>query len=84
MYHRRLCEVTSTFTENLSWKEADTWMRQTRISYDASREAATPTSLQKSGDVIDIGEPSLNASSNTWTDMLHRALERLEAHTRDQ
>lgn len=64
MYHRKLSDMTATFTENLSWKETDTWMRQTRISYDASREAATPTSLQRSGDIIDIGESSFNALSN--------------------
>ncbi|KAJ5299684.1 hypothetical protein N7476_011241 [Penicillium atrosanguineum] len=55
IYHRKLSDITPTFTESLTWKEADTWIRQTRISYGALREVDFPTNLQISGDIMDIG-----------------------------
>ncbi|KAJ6111936.1 hypothetical protein N7523_007997 [Penicillium sp. IBT 18751x] len=75
IYYRKLSDIRSTFTKDLSWKEADTWIRQTRINYNASRKFDTPTKLQTSGDIMDIGrwnvirltlEPSdLNFKSRT-------------------
>ena len=56
IYHRKLSDITATFTESLTWKEADTWIRQTRMNYEASQEMDTPTNLQIAGDIMDIGE----------------------------
>lgn len=56
IYHRKLSDIIATFTESLTWKEADTWIRQTGLNGDASREIHTPTNLQTAGDIMDIGE----------------------------
>ena len=56
IYHRKLLDPTSTFTGDYSWRETDTWLRQTRIIHDVRRGVDIATNLRKSGHLIDLGE----------------------------
>lgn len=56
IYHRKLLDPTSTFTGDCSWRETDTWLRQTRIIHDVRRGVDIATNLRKSGHLIDLGK----------------------------
>ncbi|KAJ5819868.1 hypothetical protein N7474_005459 [Penicillium riverlandense] len=55
IYHRQLKDFRSTFTGATTWKEADTWYRQTAVVHNPYGQSAVPTNLRRSGQVIDIG-----------------------------
>lgn len=56
VYHRRIKNIASTFTDENSWREADTWFRQTDIVHNPQELASLPISLRKFKPLIDIGE----------------------------
>lgn len=55
IYHRRIQETWVTFTDDLSWRESDTWYRQTSVVYNPDELSTLPVSLKRSKPVIDIG-----------------------------
>ncbi|KAL4942211.1 hypothetical protein BDV06DRAFT_235547 [Aspergillus oleicola] len=55
MYHRRIKDIDTTFIEETSWRESDTWFRQTNIVYKPQRLANLPVSLRRQNPIIDIG-----------------------------
>lgn len=55
-YHRRVKNIASTFIDHNSWKEADTWFRQTSIVHNPYGLASSPVSLRRIRPIIDIGE----------------------------
>lgn len=54
--HRKVSNVQITFTEPRSWREEDTWYRQTAVAHNPSVLRNATTNLKKSGQVIDLGE----------------------------
>ena len=56
VYHRRIQNISSTFLDENSWKDADTWFRQTDIAHNQQDLAALPVGLRKYRPLIDIGE----------------------------
>lgn len=56
LYHRHIKNTERTFIEDNSWREADTWYRQTCIEYNTEKSSSLPVSLHKANPVIDIGE----------------------------
>ncbi|KAJ0422162.1 RNA dependent RNA polymerase-domain-containing protein [Aspergillus carlsbadensis] len=54
-YHRRINNIESTFIEETSWRESDTWFRQAHIVHNPQEHATLPVSLRKQNPVIDIG-----------------------------
>jgi hypothetical protein len=79
--HRKLSNLATTFTGDLSWREGDSWMRQTRITHDDRRQGDTITNLRTSGHVINIGELSLNLFLESLDLHYYRPLECLQGHT---
>jgi RNA-dependent RNA polymerase len=55
-YHRRINNIESTFIEETSWRESDTWFRQAHIVHNPQEHATLPVSLRKQNPVIDIGK----------------------------
>ncbi|KAL4906855.1 hypothetical protein BDW74DRAFT_176457 [Aspergillus multicolor] len=55
IYHRRIRNTQNTFTDETSWREADTWFRQAHIVHYPQELATLPVSLRKSNPIIDIG-----------------------------
>ncbi|KAE8354242.1 RNA dependent RNA polymerase-domain-containing protein [Aspergillus coremiiformis] len=56
IYHRRINNIDATFSEDSnSWRESDTWYRQTYIVRNASELSALPIGLKKVKAVVDIG-----------------------------
>ncbi|KAB8236873.1 RNA dependent RNA polymerase [Aspergillus alliaceus] len=56
LYHRRINNIDVTLSEDSnSWRESDTWYRQTYIVHNALEISALPIGLKKSKAVIDIG-----------------------------
>ncbi|KMU81659.1 RNA-directed RNA polymerase Rdp1 [Coccidioides immitis RMSCC 3703] len=68
IYHRRLNDVTVTFsdTEN-TWKESDCWFRQTDIPYSQNEAAQAPLSLRKAQSLINIVQdaPAFGVSADS-------------------
>jgi RNA-dependent RNA polymerase len=58
VYHRRLKDINSTFSVN-SWRDADTWFRQTDIVHIPENLARLPISLRKHASIINIGKRDL-------------------------
>lgn len=56
IYHRRLGDVKSTFTDEMSWREADTWYRQTSVVHNPWLQNDIATNIRRSGQIIDIGK----------------------------
>lgn len=56
IYHRQLKDFRPTFTGATSWKETDTWYRQTAVVHNPYGQTAGPTNLRRSGQLIDIGK----------------------------
>lgn len=57
IYHRRIQNVESTFIEETSWREMDTWFRQAQIVLNPLELSGLPVNLKRQNPVIDIGEP---------------------------
>ncbi|KAL3471302.1 RNA dependent RNA polymerase-domain-containing protein [Aspergillus californicus] len=55
IYHRRLQNIENTFVEETSWRESDTWFRQTHIARNPQELATLPVSLRRQSPIIDIG-----------------------------
>lgn len=55
VYHRRIKNIASTFTDENSWREGDTWFRQTDIVHRPEELAALPIGLRKFKPLVDIG-----------------------------
>lgn len=56
IYHRRLKDLSSTFSEpGNSWRDADTWFRQTDIVHVPEELTRLPISLRKHKAIINIG-----------------------------
>lgn len=55
-YHRRLKNLRTTFAgSDTSWKDANTWYRQTDIVHNPTDLARLPTSLRKHTPIINLG-----------------------------
>lgn len=54
-YYRRAKNVSSSFTDNNTWREADAWLRQASIVANPQAQEHLPASLRKHHPVIDIG-----------------------------
>ncbi|CAI7578194.1 unnamed protein product [Penicillium glandicola] len=55
IWHRKSNDIRSTLTEPLSWREEDSWYRQTSVTHNPNLLKSLPTNLKKSGHVIDLG-----------------------------
>lgn len=58
VYHRQLSNFKLAFQSETSWREADTWYRQTSITYDPWSQRKLTTHLHRTGQIVDIGESS--------------------------
>lgn len=59
--HRKMQNIKGTFQGESSWRESDTWHRQTAIVHNPWLQLALTTNLRRSGQIVDIGWLSL-----TW------------------
>ncbi|KAI3131951.1 hypothetical protein CBS147330_4376 [Penicillium roqueforti] len=55
IWHRKAKEIQSTLTEPLSWREEDSWYRQTSVTHNPNLLKNLPTNLKKTGHIIDLG-----------------------------
>ncbi|KAF4771917.1 hypothetical protein HAV15_004558 [Penicillium sp. str.  len=55
IWHRKAKDIQSTLTEPLSWREEDSWYRQTSVTHNPNSLKNLPTSLKKTGHIIDLG-----------------------------
>ncbi|PKX91697.1 RNA dependent RNA polymerase [Aspergillus novofumigatus IBT 16806] len=55
IYHRRIQETWVTFNDDISWRESDSWYRQTSVVHNPDELSTLPVSLKRSKPVIDIG-----------------------------
>ncbi|KAJ5816384.1 hypothetical protein N7447_008617 [Penicillium robsamsonii] len=55
IWHRKAKDIRSTLTEPLSWREEDSWYRQTSVTHNPNSLKTLPTSLKKLGHIIDLG-----------------------------
>ncbi|PLN75384.1 RdRP-domain-containing protein [Aspergillus taichungensis] len=55
MYFRRATDIPNTFVDDNSWRDSDSWYRQTNIVHNPLELAGVPTSLRKLKPIIDIG-----------------------------
>ncbi|KAL5332831.1 RNA dependent RNA polymerase-domain-containing protein [Aspergillus crustosus] len=55
VYHRRLKNIESTFSEETSWREWDVWFRQTHVVHTPQKLATLPVCLRRQNPIIDIG-----------------------------
>jgi RNA-dependent RNA polymerase len=60
--HRMVNNVPISITEPRSWREEDTWYRQTSVAHNPSFLNNVTTNLKKSGQVIDLGEYPIHDS----------------------
>lgn len=60
IYHRRIKNIQSTFVDEASWRDGDTWYRQTHVVHNPQAQATLPISLRKQNPVIDIGKQDGN------------------------
>lgn len=56
IWHRKAKDIQSTVTEPLSWREEDSWYRQTSVTHNPNSLKNLPTSLKKTGHIIDLGK----------------------------
>lgn len=56
--HRKVKNIQMTFTEPRSWREEDTWYRQTAVAHNPIFLKSVTTNLKRHGQVIDLGEHS--------------------------
>ncbi|PLB39242.1 RdRP-domain-containing protein [Aspergillus candidus] len=55
LYFRRATDIPNTFVDDNSWRDSDSWYRQTNIVHNPLELAGVPTSLRKLKPMIDIG-----------------------------
>ncbi|KAJ5594295.1 uncharacterized protein N7459_000503 [Penicillium hispanicum] len=55
IYHRQVKDIMSTFTGGRSWREPDTWYRQTGLTHNPSLQKKLPTNLCKREQIVDLG-----------------------------
>ncbi|KAJ6178906.1 hypothetical protein N7519_009367 [Penicillium mononematosum] len=55
IWHRKAKDIQSTLTEPLSWREEDSWYRQTSVTHNPNSLKTLPTNLKKAGHIIDLG-----------------------------
>ncbi|KAH8426461.1 RNA dependent RNA polymerase [Aspergillus melleus] len=55
VYHRRISNIVHTFIDDNTWRESDSWYRQTYIVRRPEELSSLPISLRRSNSVIDIG-----------------------------
>ncbi|KAJ5428334.1 RNA-dependent RNA polymerase eukaryotic-type [Penicillium cf. griseofulvum] len=55
IWHRKARDIPSTVTEPLSWREEDSWYRQTSVTHNPNSLKTLPTNLKKLGHIIDLG-----------------------------
>ena len=55
LYDRRIKNVPSTFIDDNTWRDSDTWFRQTHIVHNPQAQATLPVGLRKLNPIIDIG-----------------------------
>lgn len=60
LYNRRIKNVPSTFIDDNTWRDSDTWFRQTQIVHNPQAQATLPVSLRKLNPIIDIGKSMVN------------------------
>ncbi|CAG8234887.1 unnamed protein product [Penicillium salamii] len=53
--HRKVKNIQMTFTEPRSWREEDTWYRQTAVAHNPIFLKSVTTNLKRHGQVIDLG-----------------------------
>lgn len=58
-YQRRIRNTETTFIEEMSWRESDTWFRQAQIVHSPQGLATLPASLRRQKPIIDIGESDI-------------------------
>lgn len=56
VYHRQLENFKATFQSDTSWRETDTWYRQTSIAHETGVEKYMATNLSRPEQIINIGE----------------------------
>lgn len=69
IYQRRIRNTETTFIEEMSWRESDTWFRQAQIVHNLQGLATLPASLRRQNPIIDIGE------SDIWTSRVSRLVD---------
>ncbi|CAG7990379.1 unnamed protein product [Penicillium nalgiovense] len=55
IWHRKAKDIQSTLTEPLSWREEDSWYRQTSVTHNPNSLKTLPANLKKTGHIIDLG-----------------------------
>ncbi|KKK16507.1 hypothetical protein ARAM_000426 [Aspergillus rambellii] len=55
IYHRRIKNIETTFIEESTWRESDTWFRQTHIVHNPQTLVTLPVNLRRQDQIIDIG-----------------------------
>ncbi|EAW09273.1 putative RNA-directed RNA polymerase (Sad-1) [Aspergillus clavatus NRRL 1] len=55
IYHRRIQETRATFTDDISWRDSDSWYRQTSVVHNPGELSVLPVSLKRLKPVVDIG-----------------------------
>ncbi|KGO75271.1 RNA-dependent RNA polymerase, eukaryotic-type [Penicillium italicum] len=53
--HRKAKDTRLTLAEPLSWREEDSWYRQTAVTHNPNSLKTLPTNLKKTGHIIDLG-----------------------------
>lgn len=56
VYHRQLEDFKLTFQSDTTWRETDTWYRQTTIAHETGFEKYMATNLSRPEQIINIGE----------------------------
>jgi RNA-dependent RNA polymerase len=56
VYHRQLENFKLTFQSDTSWRETDTWYRQTSIAHNTGFQKYVATNLNRPEQIINIGE----------------------------
>jgi RNA-dependent RNA polymerase len=56
VYHRRSQNIGSTFGSDNTWRDSDTWFRQTDIVHVQENLVQLPISLRKYASIINIGK----------------------------
>jgi RNA-dependent RNA polymerase len=56
IFHRRLKNTSSSFTELRNWREEDAWYRQTTVRRNPHVVETSSNNLKKSGHIVDTGK----------------------------
>ncbi|EKV21105.1 RNA-directed RNA polymerase (Sad-1), putative [Penicillium digitatum] len=55
IWHRKAKDMQSTLAEPMSWREEDSWYRQTAVTHNPNSLKTLPTNLKKTGHIMDLG-----------------------------